>query len=197
MTTKNYLAVLLTVMGTSVFASTSDSTFRKGLKIVPKISSNSYKVIYETPVKEPVFVSIKNSKGSLLVSERYSKTDGFILPVNLDGARSGSYTIEVKGKSSSVSEIINHISQADVLRDKMVIQKGSNGQFAIVGYDLGEVELNLEILDAKGNLAFKDELKSQGFINKAYRVSDKLSGEAKILVFHENDLLFETILNVN
>ncbi len=192
MTTKKLLVVLLTVICTTAFAEANDSTFLKYLKVVPRLGSSSYKLIYQSQTEESLLVSIKDAKGDLLVRQRLSKTNGFILPVSLRNVESGSYRIEVKGKSGSLTETINHTTQSDYLMERLFLQKGKRGQFALVGHDLGNSEFNLLVYDDQSNQIYSDTLLSQVLLNKRYNLGNVPSEWVKILVYHRGDLLIES-----
>lgn len=193
-TTTKLLAVLLTVISTTGFAKVNDSTFVRNLKVLPKTGSDSYKVIYQAQTAEPVFVSIKDAQGSLLLSERYARTSGFILPVNLENAKSGTYQVEIKGKQGSVSETIDHTSQADILKNRLFIQENKN-KIALVGYDLGVTQLQVLVFNGNQELVYKDQVTTDGVINKSYDLNAIKAG-AEVVVYHENDALISKTIDL-
>lgn len=193
MTTKKILAVLLTVISTTSFVNANDSTYNKHLKVVPRMGTTSYKLIYQSQQEEPLYVSIKDEKGVLLMSERLRRTSGFILPLNLQKIETGTYQVEVKGKLGSVTETINHTSQADYLKKNLFVQKGKNGQFAVVGFNLGSTTFGLNIYDDQSRLIYSDRIVAEGgVLNKGYNLGQLLSKSVNMLIYHNDEMLIES-----
>lgn len=189
MTTK-LLTVLLTVISTVGFATDNESK-ENYLKVVPKIGGDSYKIIYQGKTAEPVFVSIKDESGRVIAKERYRKTEGFILPVNLENISSGTYKIEIKSKSNFTSGEINHQSRADYLKSRLFLQT-KNGMFGLVGYELGVNDLYVLVTDDKNNIVYKDRFETNGVLNKQYKLDIKDSKWLSVAVYHGNDLLIKS-----
>lgn len=188
-------AVLLTVISTTAFATEKDSAHNQ-LRIVSKQGGDSYKLIYEPKISEPVFVSIKNQAGNIIASRRLTKNDGFILPVNMKNVESGKYNVSVRGRSEIVEGTLNHTTKSDYLKSRIFLQN-RGGLFGLVGYDLGVSELDIKIFDNNGNLVHKDAITTNGVLNKTYKFKDIDSSWVEIVVYHKNDVLGKTRIKID
>ena len=194
MTTK-ILAVLLTVIGTTTLAADKDSA-KSQLRIIPKVESSSYKLIYQSQKAEPVFVSIKDEHGATLVTERYKRSEGFILPVNFEDAKTGTYHVEVKGKTGSVAETIKHISRADYLKTKLFLQV-KDGLVGIAGYDLGKTKLSVVVYNDKSEQVYNEVIRANGVLSKQYNFQTKNSEYLDVAIYHGNSKLTEKRIKKN
>ena len=192
MLTKNLLAVLLTVIGTTAFANENDAS---RLTIVPQKGGDAYKLIYQSETPEPVFVSIKDQSGDFILREKFTRTDGFILPVNFRNVKTGTYHVEIKGRKDAVTETISHVSKSDLLKSRVFIQN-NNGKMGIVGYDLGASDLYVEIYDSKSNLVYNDRINANGVLNKTFQFEKINSDWVDVEVYHRNDLIAESRVNL-
>lgn len=191
MTTIKLLSVLLIVISTCSISEANDSTFQKSLRIVPESKADLYKLIYQREQAEPVWVSIKDVSGNLLVNERFSKTDGFILPLNLEVVGSGTYNVEVRTKSDVVEETIVHTSKLDQLKERIVLQ--TNGSLmALVGFDLGMADLQMWIYDEESQLIHKESLEASEMIQKEYDLGELDTEQATVVVYHDSQLVLES-----
>ena len=153
------------------------------------------KLIYQAQEAEPVYVSIKNSRGDLLLNERYSKTDGFVLPLNMETAASGSYEVEVKGKLGTIKETIVHTSQADLLKERLFIQT-KDGMFGVVGFDLGATDFNVLVYNDQSEMIYQDKVTSDGILNKVYNLEEVNSKWVNIVIYHEGDAIISSQLDL-
>ena len=110
---KNTLVVLLTVIGTSAFATgrgmTVDSLDFQA-SVLPSLQNKSFRLIYTSEEQQPVHIKLKDANGRLQYSQRYMLND-FVQPFDLSQLPDGDYTFEVwSGQQKSVFPVSNEVN---------------------------------------------------------------------------------------
>ena len=186
---RNTLVALLTVIGTSVFATGSDSvTFQT--QVLPSLESQSFRLIYESQIEQPVSIKIKNDNGQLQYSERY-KLKSFVQPFDLSQLPDGAYTIELQTKEVKVVHEINNVSKMiavpelnfDLAADSKVARLQTEAPMG--------ANMRLLIYDQAGAMVHKEDWVAGQKINRQYDMEQVQGQGVTFLLLSEGQVITE------
>lgn len=182
MKTKSLLFVAL-VMVTSVAFAGKDEPRRTGMAIVPVKNSETFKVIYKSEATGKVKLNIYNASGKVILTESFSGTNGFIVPVNFSGLSVGEYTIEIIDSTGKKSEKISLGKRsASIVHVSKIGAEAGKFLLSVANTTPGE-QINVRIFDANNNL-IHSETKS---VKTDYAQVYKLAAVSSAYTFEVTD----------
>lgn len=102
------LAVIVTVMGTAL--ATGNGSKKDRAAIIPG-NGETYKVLYENNEPTIVRVKITDETGTLIRTDKFKSTEGFMQRYDLSSLKEGKYLVELRDKYGVVSEEVEVKSQ--------------------------------------------------------------------------------------
>jgi hypothetical protein len=168
MKTKVVIAALLIMMGVAqVNASTSGAS----LKIVRKEGSDVFVVTYHTSLAGHVRLTIKDDKDRALFTESVSGVNGgFSLPVNLEDAEHGIYSVEVDNGQGKEIQTLDYTNSIPVTYTH-VTPLGNRRYLLTVSADMPE-KINIVILDGAQEPLFQREKWIDGNFSEVYELKN-------------------------
>lgn len=165
-TMRNTLVVLLTVIGTSVFATASDSLSFQA-QVLPSLERQSFRLIYESGIEQPVHIKIKDDKGQLQYSERY-QLKSFVQPFDLSGLPEGTYTIELHTKSGKKVHEVVSVAKAPI-SPELNFELDADSKVAKLQTEAPVgTRMRLLIYDEAGAMLHKEDWAAGQKINRRY-----------------------------
>ncbi len=169
-TMRNTLVVLLTVIGTSVFA-TGGGTMVDSLdfqtKVLPSLESKSFRLIYQSETQQPVHIKLKDENGTLQYSERF-QLKSFVQPFDLSQLPDGNYTFELWTKEGKRVHEISNVSR-EIVAPELNFDLAGNSKVARLQTEapMG-ANLRLLIYDQDGAVLHKENWAAGQKINRQY-----------------------------
>jgi hypothetical protein len=111
------MAIVLT--SASLFAADPAAT----VELLNQKGSSVYKVVYKAPGNGSALLKISNKDG-LVLSERFTFTNGFTLPVDFKGMANGEYTVEVLSKGFQFKQTVAYSNVMPVAYVRVTEQPG-------------------------------------------------------------------------
>jgi len=103
MKAKSILAASFILISSFAFAN-DDNKFA----VIPGQETGIFKVIFEDQAIVNTTITVFDKAGKLVYTKAIKSKNGFILPMNFTGLRSGDYTIELKNGSTTWMQTINY-----------------------------------------------------------------------------------------
>lgn len=150
-TTSLFIAALVVV--SAAFGKEEPSS--KGLAVVPVKGSEVFKVIYKGETAGRVKLNIYNVNGSVVFTESFSGTDGFIRPLNFKGLESGEYIIELVDASGKKTEKISY-SKTVSAKSIHVSKVAESDKYLLAVAGAGSEEIRVNIYDGGNNLVHSE-----------------------------------------
>jgi hypothetical protein len=149
MKTKSIYFAALFVIGAVVAAVGKEEPGNNKLAVVSVQGSQVVKVIYKAETAGKVKLSVYDAASKVVFTETRNSNEGFILPLNFAGLKSGQYTIELVDAAGTKSEKINY--QPVAVKNVHVARTAANGQFVLSMINVNST-VDVKIYDANNNL---------------------------------------------
>lgn len=188
-TMRNTLVVLLTVIGTSVFATGTDS-LEFQTQVLPSLESKSFRLIYESEINQPVHIKIKDATGQLQFSERY-QLKSFVQPFDLSQLPDGLYTIELQTKEGkAVHEINNIAKELEIAELNFAIDTNSKVARLQTEAPMG-AKMRLLIYDQEGAMLHEEDWAAGQKINRQYDMEQVKGMGVTFLLLNDGQVVNE------
>ncbi len=93
---------------TLVFANDTDGSTTSSVAVTNSSGSSLFKLYYTDYRVADVKVTILNSSGNAVFTEKFKKTNGFIRPYNFKGLAEGDYTIAIENADGRRTEKVHY-----------------------------------------------------------------------------------------
>lgn len=147
--------------------------FAQGGLSVKEEGANRYSVVYRGGEDKRLRVSVYNESGSRILEQRLSNLRGFILPMDLESAKPGTYRVEVTTPSTSESVTFVHKEKKPFL----FVSKVSENRYLVSVPDQEAHPVSLYIYDADMNVLHSEGLSPGKGLAKVYNLGKVRSGE--------------------
>ena len=167
---KSMLAAAFLLISSVTFA--HDSNNNK-LVVIRGQKSGIFKVIFEGEDQVNATVNVLDKEGKIVFTENIKGENGFILPMNFKGLRSGEYTIEVKSGSNTLVETINYVGYTKRVEASPVVKTSSirnvhvsklknDGKYLLSIVKSGNDPIWISVYDAKNELIHFETRRAEG-----------------------------------
>lgn len=167
-TTSLFIAALVVV--SAAFGKEEPSS-NKGLAVVPVKGSEVFKVIYKGETAGRVKLNIYNVNGSVVFTESFSGTDGFIRPLNFKGLESGEYIIELVDASGKKTEKVSYSKSAST-KSIHVSKVTESDKYLLAVAGAGSEEIRVNIYDGSNNLVHSETKMVNGDYAQLYSLKN-------------------------
>jgi hypothetical protein len=174
MKTKSLFFAALVMLTSAVAFAGKDEPRRTGMAVVPVKGSETFKVIYKSESTGKVKLNIYNVSGKLILTESFSGTNGFIIPVNFSGLQPGEYTIELIDATGKKSEKITLLAKEVKSMGNVHVSRltAETGKFLLsVANTTPGARINVRIYDAQHNLIHSESKSVKGDYAQVYKVN--------------------------
>ena len=166
------LAVLITLMSTSLFASNDRGEVKENAQPIvrPTSKKSVYQVVYQSAHKGAVTVNILDANGKVIMVDRIiNDSEGFMRPYNFASLAEGNYQIEVKDHTGRVVLPLNHTVAVAPVKVKIQALDTKKFQLVMVGQSSGG--LQVEIKDNNNRIVYSDYIQTSSSFSKVYNLS--------------------------
>ncbi len=150
---------------TLVFANGTDepNASTSSMAVTNSTGSSLFKLYYKANTLDNVKVSILNSSGEMVFTEKLRKTSGFIRPYNFDGLDEGEYTMRIETANGTRDEKLFYgAGKVDKLIN--VVKLVDQGKYLFTITSKTADNVNINIYNAKDELI----LTQRKFIDKEF-----------------------------
>jgi len=175
---KSILAAALVLISSVTFA--NDANNNK-LVVIRTQESNIFKVIFEGDNQVNATVSILDKAGKIVFTENVKGENGFILPMNFKGLRSGEYQVVVKSGVNTHVETINYagytkrtdsipVVRNSSIKNVYVSKLKNNGKYLLSVAKTGNDPIEISVFDSKNELIYFETVRAEGDFAVVYDV---------------------------
>jgi hypothetical protein len=170
---KSILAAALVLMSAVTFA--NDANINK-LVVVRGQESGIFKVIFEGKDQVNATVTVLDVTGTIVFTENINGKNGFILPMNFKGLRSGEYTIEVKHAGNTLVETINYtaytkIVEPSTIQNVHVAKLSNNGKYLLSVSKSGNEPISISVFNTMNELVHFETRRTEGDFAVVYDIT--------------------------
>ena len=169
MKTKSLYFAALFIIGAAVAAVGKEEPSSAKLAVVAVQGSQVVKVIYKTETAGKVKLSVYDAAAKVVFTETRNSNEGFILPLNFSGLRSGQYTVELVDAAGTKSEKINY--QPVAVKNVHVAKTAAEGKF-VVSVVNANSPVGVKIYDANHNLVHDSIKEASGSYAQLYSIKN-------------------------
>lgn len=184
------LAVLITLMSTSLFASNDRGEVKENAQPIVRATAKKsvYQVVYQSSHKGAVTVNILDANGKVIMADRIiNDSEGFMRPYNFSSLAEGEYQIEVKDHAGKVVLPLNHSVAAAPVKVKIEALDAKKFQLVMVGQSSGG--LQVEIMDNNNRVVYSDYIQTSSSFSKVYNLSQLPAENFKFEVRNNNKVI--------
>jgi len=190
MKAKTILAASFVLISSVIFANGSDDN---KLAVVRGQEAGTFKVIFKGEDQASATVNVLDSEGNLVYTKDINSANGFLLPMNFTGLKSGEYTIEVQNGSNTWTKSIyysrNEKSSTKVEKNSTIqyvhVSKMKNdGKYLLSVMKTGNEVITINVFNANDDLVHSESRKTDGNLSVIYDVKD-FSGASKFQITDE------------
>lgn len=170
---KSILAAALVLTSAVTFANDSNSN---KLVVIRGQESGIFKVIFEGKDQVNATVSVLDVTGKVVFNENINGKNGFILPMNFKGLKTGEYTIEVKNGANTLVETINYTPytrtvEPSTIQNVHVSKLSNNGKYLLSVIKSGNEPITISVFNAKNELVHFETRRAEGDFAVLYDVT--------------------------
>jgi hypothetical protein len=170
---KSILAAAFVLMSAVTFANDSNSN---KLVVIRGQESGIFKVIFEGKDQVNATVSVLDVTGKIVFTETISGKNGFILPMNFKGLKSGEYTVEVKHGGNTLVETINYSAytrtvEPSTIQNVHVAKLSNNGKYLLSVAKSGNEPITISVFNTKNELVHFETRKAEGDFAVVYDIT--------------------------
>jgi flagellar hook assembly protein FlgD len=184
------LAVLITVMSTSLFASNDRGDAKENTQALVRNTGRKavYQVVYQSAHRGSVTVNILDGKGNVIMVDRIKNTnEGFMRPYNFSSLAEGDYQIEINDHNGKVVLPLNHAVAVAPVKVKIEALEAKKFQLVMVGQPAEG--LQVDILDNNNKVVFSDFITAQSSFRKVYNLNQVQAENFKFEVRSQNRII--------
>lgn len=154
------------------------------LKILPTADRNVYRVIYKADFDWNVELSLINEKGKKMFSTKIEKTNGFLLPINMEGESSGRFTLMVSTAAYDISESFDYETLDDWLRRNLNVEfKPDRQSVTVSSNEVIMDDITLSIHNDIGDVLVSDKISaSESTIYRVYDLVDAPGMKVRVYI---------------
>ena len=186
---KSILAAALVLISSVTFA--NDANNNK-LVVIRTQASNIFKVIFEGEDQVNATVSVLDTEGKIVFTENITGKNGFILPMNFKGLRSGEYQVVVKSGANTHVETINYagytkrtdatpVVRNSSIKNVYVSKLKNDGKYLLSVAKTGNDPIAISVFDSKNELIYFETVRTEGDFAVIYDVKG-IPGASKFKV---------------
>lgn len=149
-----------------------DEPSNTGMSVVAGKQAGVFKVIYKGNKPGKVKLSIVDASGSLVHSESFKDTDGFIRPYNFNDLAEGEYSIIVADENGKLKETVMYSKGATLKMKATVVQLADVKNKYLVLVPKSVERLTVKIFDENGNILHTDAIVANGEVARKYDLSN-------------------------
>lgn len=169
MKTKSIYFAALFVIGAVVAAVGKEEPSNNRLAVVAVKGSQVVKVIYKAETAGKVKVSVYDAASKVVFTDTRNSNEGFILPLNFSGLKSGQYTVELVDAAGTKSEKINY--QPVAVKNVHVAKTAAEGKFVLSVINTNST-VGVKIYDANNNLVHESSKEVSGDHAQLYSIKN-------------------------
>jgi hypothetical protein len=171
--TSLFIAALVVLNSAVAFASEDEP--RTGFAVISVKGREVFKVIYQSESAGRVKLNIYNSKGSVIYTETFYGTDGFIMPLNFKGLSAGEYTIEVVSPEGRKLEKVQYNPANNTKQIRVSKIAGEEGKYLLAIANSGKEMISVNIYDQRNHLVFHESKTIDGEFAQIYKLENTSS----------------------
>jgi len=186
---KSILAAAFVLISAVTFANEANNN---KLVVIRTQESNIFKVIFEGEAQVTANISVLDTQGKVVFTESVRGKNGFILPMNFKGLRSGEYQIVVKTGANTHTETITYSGytkrtvEAPVVKNSLiqnvyVTKLKNDGKYLLSVVKTGNEPFAISVFDAKNELIHFETVKTEGNFAVVYDVKG-IAGASKFQI---------------
>ncbi|MEQ9300142.1 MAG: hypothetical protein RIF33_16330 [Cyclobacteriaceae bacterium] len=192
-TMRNTLVVLLTVIGTSVFATGGDTMVDSldfQTSVLPSLESKSFRLIYQSETQQPVHIKLRDENGTLQYSERY-QLQSFVQPFDLSQLPDGNYTFELQTKEGKQVHEISNVRK-EIVAPELSFDLEADSKVARLQTEapMG-ANMRLLIYDQEGAMLHKEDWVAGQKINRQYNMEQVKGKGVTFLLLNNGSVVTE------
>ncbi|MEO1049950.1 MAG: T9SS type A sorting domain-containing protein [Bacteroidota bacterium] len=189
------LAVLLTVISTSLFAADKKDDNAK-VGIVANTAIPVYNLVYEGESAGNVKVKIYDADGRIILTDFFKSEGKFVKPYNFKNLAAGNYTFEVTGADFELTEEVvfnaNTVKKASNVQAKLV--KSNNfKKFSLIVYGEEVAPVTVSIFNKDNELVFVKTVDMDDNFFQVYNLEQLRTDNVTVLVSTEGRSLTEEV----
>jgi flagellar hook assembly protein FlgD len=184
------LAVLITVMSTSLFASNDRGDIKENTNAIVRATGKKavYQVVYQSAQRGSVTVNILDAKGNVIMVDRIkNEKDGFMRPYNFTSLAEGNYQIEINDHNGKVVLPLSHTAVVAPVKVRIEALDAKKFQLVMVGQPVGG--LQVDILDNSNKVVYSDFIQAQSSFSKIYNLSQIPAENIRFEVRNQNKVI--------
>jgi hypothetical protein len=168
---KSLLFALLVAVSTTAFANDAP-----GLTVVSLKGSDIFRVIYKGASTGKVKFNILDAQGKKIHTQTVNGLDGFILPINFKGLRSGDYTFEVVDNAGTHREKVTFTQVSDMKKIHVSKILSEEGKFLLAVANAQNEDISIKIYDESQRLIYNENKTLAGDFAQVFSVGGNTSG---------------------
>jgi hypothetical protein len=192
MKTKSILiALLVTVMSTMLFANDREKSSDAKAIIRNSGKSSVYQLVYLSEAPGTVNVSILDSKGNTIMTDRVKNVeDGFMRPYNFSALAEGNYLIEIQDSQGKVKvPFIHKVSRAVQPMQVKVKALPTDKKYQVIMVGSQADVLQVNILDEANTLVYTDYIDATGSFSKVYDLTKVKASNFTFEIRNSNEVI--------
>ncbi|MEQ8547282.1 MAG: hypothetical protein RIC03_05200 [Cyclobacteriaceae bacterium] len=160
------------------------NSFQEGrLSIEPTVKRTVFDVKYSADMSWNVEVTLLNEKGKKKFNKTIKNSDGFIMPLNLDGEDSGTYTVEIFTPAYNLVQSFEYLTWQDELKEAISITYNQSNNLLRIDSNT-EILLNTSvyIYNEKGDKLIEDNFSPPSRLIRAYNLGGAPATKLEVIV---------------
>jgi len=171
-------AVLLAAISTVSFADgkyDEKADREPEVKIIPSVSSHTYKLVYVSDLAGQVKVDIIDKNGSTILTDRILNKNGFIRPYNFSNLPEGAYTLKVIDGQNEIKESFTYETAVTKSPISVRTDLESDNKVKLTVIGVQKEKVIVKIIDRFNRVVAEDDIDAVKSFCKVYDFS-KIGG---------------------
>jgi hypothetical protein len=145
-----------------------------GFAIVNKAGTSTYKLFYTNSESQNVKVSILDTNGKTVFSEKISNVEGFVRPYNFSELGEGEYTMQIEDHSGIRKEQVSYHAEKSGDLFNVIKLVGAN-KYLVTSPSKENATVAIKIYNENGDILYNDSSNLDEAFARVYRL-EKISG---------------------
>lgn len=176
-------SILLTAWVLMISVAFANASGEHKFSVYQGMKPGIFKVVFEGKDRVQAMINVLDKEGNVVFSQHIKGQNGFILPMNFIGLKSGEYVIEAKKGNNRWTQTVNYIAPQSAIQQVFVSRK--DGKYVLSISKTGSQTVSIGILDSNDELIHEETRKADGSLAVVYDVKN-VSGEVKFRVTDTN-----------
>lgn len=142
-----------------------------------------FNVIYQADMAWNVEVKLLNTKGKKKFSKTLKNSDGFVLPLNLEGEDSGEYQVVISTPAYDLVKSFSYVNWQDQMAESIHVEYNSDRKLLRVSSNqILEQNTSIYIYNELNERLIQDDFRAQTMLQRAYNLDGAPASTIEVIV---------------